>query len=307
MTEFFTTAQQVVIMLILMMLGFILTKTKVFSETGVKNMTDLVLYFVTPCVIIRSFSRPFDKDTLKSILISFACALGIHILSIIVAHLTIHSKDYSRECVLRYSLVFANCGYMALPLIEAIVGSEGVLYGTSFIAVFNLISWSYGIVLMSRDRRYISPKKMIANPGMIGIAVGLIIFLCSIKLPAVISQPVGYLANLNTPLPMLIIGYHLANSNIKKCITDFYGLFTVFMRLLVIPLAVLGLLMLCNIKGNMLLALILSVSSPVAANTTMFAAKFERDTELSVNMVSLSTVISVITIPIIVTVTKLIT
>ncbi len=306
MGAFLSSAEQVFIMLILMLLGFILAKRGILSEKGTRDITDLVLYFVTPCVIIKSFSRPFDKETLGEILLCFALALGIHIGAILIAQLCIHSKTYARKSVLRYSVVFANCGYMALPLLQALVGEDGVLYGTAFIAVFNLLAWSYGIVLMSGDKSYISPKKMLINPGIIGISIGLVIFLCSIELPDIIYRPIEHLSFLNTPLPMIIIGYHLSKASLKRCFSDINSLLAIALRLLVVPLLTIGALYLLNIRGSMLLAMIISAASPIAANTTMFAAKFSQDSELSVNMVSFSTVLSVLTIPIMVFLARLI-
>ncbi|MBQ1962247.1 MAG: AEC family transporter, partial [Clostridia bacterium] len=153
---FFTVFKQVFILLLLIALGFLLTKRKIFTDAGVKSMTELVLLFVTPCVIIKSFIREYDPATLKYILISFAAAVGIHLLFIITAHLLFRSKDQRKNCVLRFGVVFTNCGYMSLPLQEAVLGADGVLYGASFIAIFNLIVWSYGITLMSGDKKYIS-------------------------------------------------------------------------------------------------------------------------------------------------------
>lgn len=309
MDAFLTTAQQVAIMLILIMLGFLLAKIKIFNDDGVKSMTNMVLYFVTPCVIIKSFIREFDVNTLKDIGLSFAGALGAHIIYIITAHLIIRDKPYSRKCVLQYSIVFANCGYMALPLLEAILGNDGVLYATSFIAIFNLIAWSYGIVLISGDKKYMSPKKMLINPGMIAIAIGFVLFFCSVsqeKIPSVIYKPIEHLSFLNTPLPMTIIGYHLSKADFKKIFTDIWALLSIAIRLIVMPAVVLGVLYLCGMRGTMLIASVVCAAAPVAANTTMFASKYNQDTELSVNMVSLSTVISVVTIPVIVALTQLV-
>ncbi len=307
MEAFFTTAEQVGVMLILILLGFLLARLKIFNDDGVKCITTMVLYFVTPCVIIKSFVRPFDTDTLKNIGLSFAGALAAHIIYILTAHLVIHDKRYSRESVLRYSIVFANCGYMALPLLQAIIdGDDGVLYATSFIAIFNLIAWSYGIILISGDKKYMSPKKMLINPGIIALAIGFVVFICSIELPDVIYKPIEHLSFLNTPLPMMIIGYHLSKADFKKCFTDLWALITIAIRLILMPAVVLGALYLCGMRGNMLIASVVCAAAPVAANTTMFSAKFGQDTELSVNMVSLSTVISVATIPIIVALTKII-
>lgn len=298
---FINVLTQVLILLILILLGALLTKVKMLNGETVKGMTDLVLYIVTPCVIIKSFVREFDPALTKKLLISFAIAFLAHFGYIILSHLFLHSKIKAQEKVLRFGTVFANCGFMAVPLLQALIGDLGVFYGTAFIAVFNILVWSYGILIMSGDKKSLTPKKLIINPGIIGTVVGLIIFFFNIPVPTVIFEPISFLAALNTPLPMIIIGYHLANSNLVEGIKNLNALLSMLLRLIVFPLLVLFTMYLCGIRGEVLVACTISASVPTAANTTMFASKFGADTSLSVSMVSLSTIFSLITIPIIVT------
>ncbi len=301
---FINVLTQVIILLILILLGVVLAKTKVLTENGVKSMTDMVLYTVTPCVIIKSFIREFDPTTLKNLLISFVIAILSHIVFIILGHLLIHDKDKAKEKVLRFGVVFSNCGYMSIPLQQALLGDDGVFYASSYIAIFQLFIWSYGIILMSGDKKYLSPKKLIISPGLVGLMVGLIIFLFSIPVPKVLSEPVSYIASLNTPLPMIIIGFHLANSSILDGIKNIKCIFAIILKLLVFPAIGLAILYLCGIRDVILISSVISYSAPVAAMTTMLSAKFGADTSLSVNFVSLSTVLSLITMPIIITLTQ---
>ena len=300
---FINVLTQVIILLLLILTGFVLTKGKVLTENGVKSMTDMVLLLVTPCVIIKSFIREFDKDVLKSLLISFLIAILVHIGFILVS-LLIKADDKAKQKVLQFGVIFSNCGYMSIPLQQALLGDTGVFYGSSFIAIFNIFVWSYGIILMSGDKKYLSPKKLIINPGMIGIAIGLIIFLFSIPVPKILSEPVSYLASLNTPLPMVIIGYHLAHSSLLNGIKSLKCIIAIAMKLVILPGAALGIMYLCGIRGTMLISSVISCSAPSAAITTMFSSKFGADTDMSVNMVSLSTVLSLLTMPLLITLTQ---
>jgi len=295
---------QVVILFILILLGVALTKAKILTENGVRSITDMVLILVTPCVIIKSFVREFDKSVLKNLLISFLLAILLHIGFIILSHLLIHSKEKRAERVLRFGAIFSNCGYMSIPLQQAILGDIGVFYSASFIAIFNLFIWSYGIITMSGDKKYLTPKKMLLNPGMMGLALGLVVFLFSIPLPKLISEPINYIASLNTPLPMIIIGFHLTKSNLISGIKDVKCIFAMFLKLVLYPALSLGVMYLCGIRGDMLTSMVISCSAPTAAITTMFSAKFSADTSLSVNMVSLSTVLSLLTMPCLITLTQ---
>ena len=146
-----------------------------------------------------------------------------------------------------------------------------------------------------------TPKKLIINPGIIGLTIGLIIFLFSVPTPKIINETVFYIASLNTPLPMIIIGYHLANSNILDGLKNLKCIFAIILRLFVFPILALVIMFLCGIRGDMLVSSLISCSAPVAAITTMFSAKFGRDTSLSVNLVSLSTIFSLISMPLLIT------
>lgn len=292
---------QVIILFILILTGVVLAKGKVLTDSGVKSITDMVLYTVTPCVIIKSFIREFDPKLLKDLLITFLIAVLAHIGFIILSKLLLRSSKASEEKVLQFGVIFSNCGYMSIPLQQALLGDLGVFYGSSYIAIFNIFVWSYGILLMSGDKKYLTPKKLIVNPGMIGFTVGVIIFLLSVPVPEIFSQTVGYIAALNTPLPMIIIGYHLYHSNILEGLKNLKCIFAIFVKSVLFPLLALAVMYVCAIRGTMLVSAVISCAAPTAAITTMFSSKFERDTSLSVNMVSLSTLFSLISMPLIIT------
>lgn len=298
---FINVLTQIFILMVLMLVGVILAKIKILDENSTKSLTDIVLYLVTPCVIINSFIQKFELSKLKNLLICFLIAFLLHILFIVLCKFFIKDSDKNKERVLQFGVIFANCGYMSIPLQNALLGEIGVFYGSSFSAVFNLFVWSYGIYLMSGNKKYIYPKNLIFNPGIIGITVGLIIFLFSLPIPKILSEPISYLASLNTPLPMIILGFHLANKKLTKEIKNIKYIFYISVKLVFIPLLSLFLLYLCGIRGDMLVSTVISCSAPTAIISTMFASKFDTDVSLSINMVSLCTILSLFTMPPIIT------
>ncbi|MBO4468414.1 MAG: AEC family transporter [Clostridia bacterium] len=306
MLVFSTVFVQVVVLFILIFLGVLFSKIKILNENAIKSMTDIVLYLVTPSVIIKSFLRKFERSTLNGILLSFLAAFIVHLVFILLTTIVFRDKEDSRKRVLRFAAVFGNCGFMSLPIQQAILSNDGVLYGASFIAVFNLFAWTYGITEMSGDKRNISVKRVLINPGVTSLIIGFIVFIFSIPMPRVLSLPVGYLAALNTPLPMIIIGYHLSKSNIKKAITDIKCFLCCACRLLFFPAAALSIVFACGFRGNLFVSCVISACSPVAAYTTIFAYKYGKDTDLSVNTVSLSTILSLISMPVLITLAKMI-
>lgn len=298
---FLTVLTQVFILLFLIAIGFFAAKTGIMTEAGAKSCTDIALILVTPCVIIKAFIREYSHELMKSLVNAFVLILLVQVLLVVLSLVIFHSKDKKRERVLRFGAIFANAGFMSLPLQQALLGADGLLYGSVYVVVFNLVVWSYGIFLMSGDKNYISPKKLITNPGLIGLAVGLVIFVFSVPLPEMITKTLDHMSAVYTPLPMFVIGYHLAQTNVFHALKDKGCLFAVFVSLIVYPLAALGLLYLLGVRGSLLVAIVIAVSAPVAAITTMFSSKFSVYTPLSVNMVSLSTLLSLGSMPLVIT------
>lgn len=291
-------ANQVAILFILIGVGFFCNKLKVLSGSTVKQLTDFVLYIVTPCVIVNSFSREFDPKALKYLLITFALSFVSFFINILLSNLIIHDKETAKRKVLRYGAVFSNAGFMAIPLQQTILGDDGVFYGAVYVAVFNIVNWTYGVILMSGDKKAVSPKKAVLNPGIIGTAIGILVFVLPFALPSIIGKPIEYFANLNTPLPMVIIGYKLAESKLN--IKGFDAYFSIIYRLILSPLLILGLLYILKIDKTISVAVTIAVSAPFAATNTMFSEKFGGDTNLSASLVSLTTLLSILTMPVII-------
>ena len=297
---------QVSVLLILITLGFILAKVKVLNEVGVKCMTDLVLFAVTPSVIAVSFMRPFEKSAAKSLLLSTGVAVMAHIVFILLSTVIVKDKEVSEMRVLRFAAIFGNYGFMALPLQQAILGSEGVFYGSSVVAVFNIFVWSYGILLMSGDKKYVKLKTMILNPNIIAIIMGIVIFVFSVRVPEIIKSPLNFLAGLNTPLPMIIIGYHLSKSDILGVLRKKKALLVCGLKLILFPLISVFVMYGLGVRGIVPVSLTIAFASPVAAMTAMFSQKFSNDTPLAAEIVSISHILAIITMPVIIYLAQLI-
>ena len=310
LTSFFDVGTQVLVLFILIAVGALLTKLGIITEQGSRSMTDVVLYAVTPCVIINAFQREYRPEMLSGLLIALLAAFLSLLFSVLLAELIYRKTEISRAVVLKFALVFSNCGFMALPLQQAILGDDGILgedgvfYGAAYVAMFNIFMWTYGLLTMSRKTEWRSALKAICNPGIIGTAIGILLFSFSVELPTVLLSPIKMLAALNTPVPMLVIGYHLMRSDLKRVLTDKGAYFAMAMRLIVIPLIVMGVMVVLRADPTITTATVIAVSSPVAAFTTMMAAKYGRDTELSAGIVSASALFSLITMPLVVGLTQ---
>ena len=300
LSNFLIIGQQVMVLFILIAVGFICGKKGVINEKASKVMTDIVLYIVTPCVMVSAFQREFLTDTLIKVLIAALTALVILIASILLARLVFRTKEIARRKVLQFAVIFSNCGFMSLPLQKELLGEDGWFFGSIFVAVFNIVVWTYGLFDMSGDKKQLSVKRLALNPGIIGAVAAILLFVFSVQLPPIILQPVTHLANLNTPVPMLIIGFYLSQADFKKAFSDKGAYLAGAFRLVVIPLAAAFAMVLLKLDRTMIIAFAIACSAPTAATTTMFSAKFDRDVDLSVSVVASTTILSLLTMPLIV-------
>ena len=296
-----TVSQNVGILFILMAVGMLCSRLHVINDTGAKCLSELALRIVTPCVIVNSFiSKKYDPVMMKDYIIVLGVTLAVHAFLILAAHTLLFDKVADRQKVYRFALVFSNAGYMAIPLQQAILGDDGVFFGSAYIAGFNIVLWSYGVIMMSADSKQFSWKKIVLNQGLIAVVIGMAIFVLSVPVPGLVKSAVSHLASLNTPVPMLIIGYYFAQSDFRTLFTDKKSFLCIFLRLAAAPVAAIAAIYLCGMRGVPFVTTAIAACTPCAAATTMFSAKYNRDVRLSARLVSLSTALSIITMPILV-------
>lgn len=292
-----TVSQQVLTLFLLLALGFILGKTKIITKEGSHGLTNLVMYIVTPAMNIYAFQRDYVAADMRNFLIVGAAAVVSIVVLAVIGRVAIHDKDPDRCRTLRFALQFTNCGYMGYPLLNAIIGPRAVFFGSAYVAVFNILSWSWGVYAITGDRKMLKPRKMILNPGVIGVAIGLALYLLQIRLPDVIGTPLKYMADMNTPLPMVIVGYQLSHANFKRALSGVWTWVTLGLCLIVSPLLTLGAVTVLGLDPLISMVLVIILATPPAAVLSLFSQLFGKDTELSSSVVSAYTLISVVTMP----------
>jgi len=290
---------QVMIVFVLLALGYVLSKSGMVKDSGLKQITDILLYVVTPCLLVNAYQKDFSKELISGLVIGFGFAIIIHLVGIVISTIIFRKEDSKRYRVSIFSSVYSNCGYMAIPLLSAALGSDGVFYGSAYLTVFTILYWTHGICVYRGDFKELSFKKIIKNPGIIGVSVALIMFVSRIKLPYVLGEALGHLAGLNTPLAMIVMGSYLAKTDFKKALSSVGVYMVSALRLLVIPVICVFLARLLPIPEVVARALLISSACPVAAVGTLLAGKYDLDASYSAETVAVSTLLSIITIPIV--------
>lgn len=301
-----SAATNVGMLYVMVAAGFICDKAKIFTESTAKKTIDLLLYIIVPCTLINSFIKiEMNEDTVKKFFISFAIATATHIIAIVLNVPFFRNKKDDDSAVYKFAAIYGNVGFMALPLAQAILGDEGVFYCANGVVVYNIINFTHGAMLMSKTKEKFGLKKLLVNPGVISVIIGLPIFLLKIKVPYILSEPIEMLSALNSPVAMLIFGTYLAHTDLKSMITDKKIYFVALLKLIVLPLVCIGVYYLCGIRGVLLTASIITASVPSANNTFMFASKYGRDASLASKAVALVSFLSILTMPVMIAITQM--
>ena len=293
------TAQQVLILYILIAVGFFADKAGLYTEKASKLNTNLLFYIITPLVIVNSFMT-IDKspENLKGFGLAAACGVAIHVIGIFLIIPFFNKTDKAKKGIYKYASMYGNCGYMALPLANAVLGPKGVFYCSAVIMIFNIFGFTHGIYIIGAQKGKFNFKKLFINPGTIGVAIGLPLYLLGIELPHIIASPIESLAVLNTPLAMLIFGTYIAHTDLKTMFTDKNIYLVSLIKLVILPLIMVGGFRLLNIPQELAMAMSISASAPCANNTVIFAGKYNLDTGTASKTVALVSFISIITMPV---------
>jgi hypothetical protein len=291
-------AGQVAILFILMGIGGLAARTGLLRADGCKQMTGLVLYFATPCIIVQSFlSVEITPELISGMLLTAAFAAAAHLLGILAAVLLFRKQPQERGSIFKMAVTFSNCGFMGIPLASGVLGTGCVVYIAVYIAVFNLFAWTYGVRLFRPGER-VSPRFMLVNPGTIGLAIGLTAAALRWEPPPLIGEPVRLVAALNSPVAMMVLGFYLFTTSLRpqKGEGGMWAALTV--RLLVIPAAALGISAALGLSGLWLAAALILAAAPSATNAVLFAARFDGNTALAARTVSICTLLSMATMPV---------
>ena len=294
------TAQQVAELFILIGLGALGAKTGLLRPEGKQTLSNLLVDLVVPAMIINSYRMEFSAEILHNLMAAFALSTLSILLGLVITLLfTARSRD-SRTPIFRFACVFSNAGYMGLPLISALFGSEGLLYASAFFTMFNLLLWTVGYSMVSGSSDPKAVVKSLAHtPAIYAVLVGLAIYLLQIPIPALLAQPISLLGAMNTPLSMLITGMLIAAGDLKSivCSRPIWKLAAV--RMLVIPALCLGAFALLGLFrfGMASQVVLLLECCPAAAITSVFAVQFGHDEQFAAGCVVLTTLLSILTLP----------
>ncbi len=292
--------QQTIIMFIIVFIGAICYKCRLITDNGKKQLSSLVMYIVNPLLIFLAYQTDFRIDLLEGLLWTAAMAVITYIAFILLSRIIIRKKDGREFDIERFSIIYSNCGFMGTPLILGVFGTEGVVLQNGFITVFNICVWTHGIMTISGK----SNKKAILNvfktPAIIAVTAGLICFFLQLRIPEIPVTALNHVAEMTTPLAMLVAGASIAGSNVLKALKNPRIYLVTLLKLIVFPLIALLFIYFIPAPETAKLITLIEIACPTATIGMMFAITFEKNAEYCSQIFAITTLLSMFTLPLII-------
>lgn len=289
-------AQRVLVMFALAGVGFAMFRAGKITLEGNRTIGNILIYLSLPAVIIKSLMVGRTVENAVALAEGAAVALVLIVVAALVARLTCR-----RDGIGNFAGTFSNPSFFGIPLIAATIGEACVFYNAGFIFLMNIGQWTYGVSLLTGERERISWRDVLLAPFTIAMLVGLVLFSAQPPLPVVVTDCLGFVADLNTPLAMFSLGVYLAQVNPRAMFRRVANYRVSLARLVVAPLVSLAILTLLPLPSyEMRMALLIAASCPVGSNVAVYAQLHDSDYAYAVETVVISVLLSIVTIPVVV-------
>ena len=286
--------RQVFIMFVLMAIGFIAYRKKILSDQGTKDIGKLLLNVAIPMIVISNFcvekTPEKTNELLQSAILSLLC-MG---LCVLVSYVIYHKNDRIGE----FAAAFSNAGFIGIPLVQATFGSDAVFYISVMIVLINILQWTYGVYTITDDRSVMDLKKIIRNPLIISVVIGILVYFFNIRLPDIAMDIISLISGINTPLAMIVSGVYLAQSDLLKMLRKKDAWLLSLARLVLIPLVLIAVFRFLPFGNDtMKLSILLAGACPVGSNVAVFAQQYDKDYRKGVEYVCISTLLCILSLP----------
>ena len=288
--------KQNILMFLYLLIGYFLFRKKLIGISGSADIGRMLLHIVMPAAIIKAYMTSYTPERLIGLVLSFLAALLALLLAIFISRIFFKKE----QAIERFGAAFSNAGFIGIPLVQMTLGEEAVFYISSFVALLNILQWTYGVFILTGDRNTFSFQKLRTNPVILSFLGGLLLFFLPVRLPDLLTGMIGSLAAMNGPLAMIVLGTYLAQVSPGSLFKERLAYRSSFVRLILIPVLTIILLGFFPAEYHTLkLAVLIAASAPIGSNVAIFAQLYGQDYTRAVKEVCLSTLLCMITLPLI--------
>ena len=290
-----TVTYQVVIMFLLAGIGALMFRSGKISLEGSKSIGSILVNLSLPAVIINGFLVERTPERITGLLLSALLAAVTLALAILAARVC-----FRKDPMAQFAAAFSNPGFFGIPIILSCLDNGAIFYIAAYVAFLNLLQWSYGVSLLTGATENITPKRLLTAPFVIAIEIGAFFFLTGFPVPGILAKAVTHLANLNTPLAMFATGVYLAQTDSKKMVRKAVLYKISVVKLLVVPLlAMVILALLPKAYFDLKLTLLIAAACPTGTNIAVYAQLHDRNFGYAVETVAVTTILSLLTLPLV--------
>ena len=286
--------------------GFIIRKTGIVGPDAAPVINKVLIWILSPAMLVNAFLKPFDGNEFLGCVGVAVFSFIAHALFSVVALLSFRKTSPKKRNVYQFAMIFSNAGFMGIPLIIDVLGKEKAIYATFYLIFFQIFVWTVGSYIYSRDTKYFSVKKILLNPGVIPIIIGVLIYVSGLggMIPEVVVSAVDKLSSSVVPISMIIVGIRLAECDLKGIFLNPRLFACLGLRLAVLPVLLFAVMFASSKLGiyhneTVFAASLICASAPSAAFTNSFAEMFSGDGAEASKCVSLSTLFSILTMPLV--------
>lgn len=304
-----TIINQIAIFFLLIFIGYILARKNIINEQGNAALNSLLINIFMPSMIIASMRIEFSPKTLIESVYAIILGILVAFLSILIAKIyNIFNKNDENKGIYEFALIFSNAGFMGFPIVQGTLGDKALFYASFFSIPFSILTFTYGIFLLSsnEDKNLKNTNlKMFVNPPNVAVIIGIILFILRIKMPYAIDKTVSLLASSTVPISMLYIGSVLSSISIKSIFNNIKIYHIAIIRLIILPILVFCVFKYFVFNKLLISSITLITAMPVAGNLAALSERFGKDAVLGSKSIFVSTMLSVLTIPIIILITAM--
>lgn len=286
-----------IMMFLLVVIGIVLKKKNIITGEGKNVITDIVINVILPCNVINSFYVEFSKDILINGITILLVSCLLQFVCTFLSSTLFQKINKERRTVLQYATVCSNAGFLGNPVAEGIYGSMGLLYASIYLIPQRIVMWSAGLSYFTESSsKKDLIKKVVTHPCIVAVGIGLIIMVFQIKLPIFLSDTIKSISGCTTSISMILIGSILADVDIKDMSSKLMWAFSL-LRLIIIPFIVLVGCKITNIQSLITGVSVVLAGMPAGSTTAILASKYGGDAEFASKCVVLTTILSMLAIP----------
>lgn len=284
------------VMLIYMVLGLLMVKTRILKPEGRASLIHLLIYIALPCMSLHAFEQKITSGQLFSAYQSLLVSLGACLLAWALGKLLWRRKPSRKKAALEFATLFSNAGNAGLPIVSMVFGEQGVIYASFFLIPIRVLMWTLGVGLFSPRLGDLWKKNIFLNPCLLSLPIGFVLLLMPLRMPVPVSAAVANMGAMTAPLSMMLIGSTLADCRIRD-VLDWDVCQLSILRLLLLPLVSMAVMRLCQIDTLVWQVATVLLAMPAATNTAIFSEMYGYDHGFASQCVFTSTLLSLITVP----------